>query len=49
MYDVGPATQARYAELVRGRPDRALERPDGRLRTAPFDAGTLAVARALAD
>ena len=49
MYDVGPATQARYAELVRAARTVLWNGPMGVFETPPFDAGTLAVARALAD
>jgi phosphoglycerate kinase len=49
MFDVGPATVARYAELVRASRTVLWNGPMGVFETPPFDAGTLGVARALAD
>ena len=49
MYDVGPTTRARYAEFVRGAKTVLWNGPMGVFETPPFDAGTLAVAHALAD
>ncbi len=49
MYDVGPATVARYAELVRAARTVLWNGPMGVFETPPFDAGTLGVARALAE
>ena len=47
--DVGPETQARYAEIVRGAKTVVWNGPMGVFEMAPFAAGTLAVAHALAD
>ena len=49
MYDVGPVTRTRYAELVRSARTVLWNGPMGVFETPPFDAGTLAVAHALAD
>ena len=49
MFDVGPATVERYAGLVRGARTVLWNGPMGVFETPPFDAGTLGVARALAD
>jgi phosphoglycerate kinase len=49
MFDVGPDTIARYASLVRGAKTVLWNGPMGVFETPPFDAGTLGVARALAD
>jgi phosphoglycerate kinase len=49
MFDVGPATVARYAELVRAAKTVLWNGPMGVFETPPFDAGTLGVARALAE
>jgi phosphoglycerate kinase len=49
MFDVGPATQAKFADLVRGARTVLWNGPMGVFETPPFDAGTLAVARALAE
>ena len=48
MYDVGPATLLRYAELVRSARTVLWNGPMGVFETPPFDTGTLGVARALA-
>ncbi len=37
--DIGPATSAAYAEAIGGGRNRALERPDGRLRAGPVRGG----------
>ena len=47
--DVGPATQARYAAAVRGAKTVVWNGPMGVFEMAPFAAGTLAVAHAMAD
>ncbi len=47
--DVGPETQARYAEAVRGAKTVVWNGPMGVFEMAPFAAGTLAVAHAMAD
>ena len=49
MFDVGPATVARFGELVRSARTVLWNGPMGVFETPPFDAGTLGVARALAD
>ena len=49
MFDVGPATVDRFAELVRSAKTVLWNGPMGVFETPPFDAGTLGVARALAD
>jgi phosphoglycerate kinase len=49
MFDVGPATVERYAELVRSARTVLWNGPMGVFETPPFDAGTLGVARALAE
>ena len=46
--DVGPETQARYAEIVRGAKTVVWNGPMGVFELAPFAAGTLTVAEALA-
>ena len=46
--DIGPETQARYAEIVRGAKTVVWNGPMGVFEMAPFAAGTLAVAEALA-
>ena len=46
--DVGPETQARYAETVRGARTVVWNGPMGVFEMAPFAAGTLAVAHAMA-
>ncbi len=48
MYDVGPRTIARFAELVGSARTVLWNGPMGVFETPPFDAGTLGVARALA-
>jgi 3-phosphoglycerate kinase len=47
--DVGPETQAAYAEAVRGARTVVWNGPMGVFEMAPFAAGTLAVARAMAE
>ena len=47
--DIGPETQARYAETVRGARTVVWNGPMGVFEMAPFAAGTLAVAHAMAD
>ena len=47
--DIGPETQARYAETVRGAKTVVWNGPMGVFEMAPFAAGTLAVAHAMAD
>ena len=47
--DVGPATQARYADIVRAAKTVVWNGPMGVFEMAPFAAGTLAVAHAMAD
>ena len=47
--DVGPETQARFAEIVRGARTVVWNGPMGVFEMAPFAAGTLAVAHAMAD
>ncbi len=49
MYDVGPRTIARFGELVRQAGTVLWNGPMGVFETPPFDAGTLGVAKALAD
>jgi phosphoglycerate kinase len=49
MFDVGPATVERYAALVRAARTVLWNGPMGVFETPPFDAGTLGVARALAE
>jgi phosphoglycerate kinase len=49
MFDVGPDTVVRYADLVRSAKTVLWNGPMGVFETPPFDAGTLGVARALAD
>ena len=49
MFDVGPETVARYAGLVRSAKTVLWNGPMGVFETPPFDAGTLGVARALAE
>ena len=49
MFDVGPATVERYAALVRAAKTVLWNGPMGVFETPPFDAGTLGVARALAE
>ena len=47
--DIGPETQARYAETVRGAKTVVWNGPMGVFEMEPFAAGTLAVAHAMAD
>ncbi|HEX5580400.1 MAG TPA: phosphoglycerate kinase [Gemmatimonadaceae bacterium] len=49
MFDVGPATVEQFAALVRGARTVLWNGPMGVFETPPFDAGTLAVARAMAE
>ncbi|HEY0995555.1 MAG TPA: phosphoglycerate kinase [Gemmatimonadaceae bacterium] len=49
MFDIGPASMEQFAALVRGARTVLWNGPMGVFETPPFDAGTLAVARALAD
>ncbi len=49
MYDIDAATQASYAGLVKSAKTVVWNGPMGVFETPPFDAGTLAVARSLAD
>jgi phosphoglycerate kinase len=49
MFDVGPETVQRYAGLVRSARTVLWNGPMGVFETAPFDAGTLGVAHALAE
>ena len=46
--DIGPDTANKYAEIIRGGRHSCLERTDGGIRVPPFDAGTKAVADAVA-
>jgi phosphoglycerate kinase len=48
-FDVGPATSARYGDIVRAAGTVVWNGPLGVFETPPFDAGTRAVAEALAD
>jgi phosphoglycerate kinase len=49
MYDVGPRTVDAFANEIRGARTVVWNGPMGVFETPPFDAGTLGVARALAD
>jgi phosphoglycerate kinase len=49
MFDVGPRTAARFAEIVTGAKTVLWNGPMGVFETPPFDHGTLAVARAMAE
>lgn len=49
MFDVGPETVRRFGDAVRGARTVLWNGPMGVFETPPFDAGTLGVARALAD
>jgi phosphoglycerate kinase len=49
MYDIGPATSDAFAALVREARTVLWNGPMGVFETSPFDAGTLKMARALAD
>ena len=49
MYDIGPASIEAFAALVRGAKTVLWNGPMGVFEHPPFDAGTLGVARALAD
>jgi phosphoglycerate kinase len=49
MFDVGPQTVERFAAIVRGARTVLWNGPMGVFETPPFDAGTLGVARALAE
>jgi len=48
-YDIGPQTVRAYTELIAGARTIFWNGPMGVFETPPFDAGTLAVARAVAD
>jgi phosphoglycerate kinase len=48
-YDIGPAAATRFATVIAGAGTVVWNGPMGVFETKPFDAGTLAVARALAD
>jgi phosphoglycerate kinase len=48
MFDVGPATAARYTSLIESAKTVVWNGPMGVFETPPFDTGTIAVARALA-
>ena len=48
MYDIGPASVARFAAIIGGAKTVVWNGPMGVFETRPFDAGTLGVARALA-
>jgi phosphoglycerate kinase len=49
MFDVGPATAKAFGEIIRGAKTVLWNGPMGVFETPPFDAGTRAVADALAD
>jgi phosphoglycerate kinase len=49
MYDIGPATGKAFAGLVRQARTVLWNGPMGVFETSPFDSGTLAVAKALAE
>ena len=49
MYDIGPRSVLAFAEIIRGARTVLWNGPMGVFETPPFDAGTLGVARALAD
>lgn len=48
MFDIGPASMAQYADVVRGARTVLWNGPMGVFEQPPYDQGTLAVARALA-
>ena len=48
MFDIGPATQKRFAKELEGAKTVLWNGPMGVFETPPFDAGTAAIARALA-
>jgi phosphoglycerate kinase len=49
MFDIGPASAERFAEVIRGAKTVLWNGPMGVFETPPFDAGTRAVAQALAE
>jgi phosphoglycerate kinase len=49
MFDIGPASAARYADLIRTARTVLWNGPMGVFERPPFDAGTVAVARAMAE
>ena len=49
MFDIGPASGARYADLIRTARTVLWNGPMGVFERPPFDAGTVAVARAMAE
>ncbi len=49
MYDIGPETMASYARAIASAKTVLWNGPMGVFETKPFDAGTLAVARAMAE
>jgi phosphoglycerate kinase len=49
MFDIGPASAARYAALIRTARTVLWNGPMGVFERPPFDAGTVAVARAMAE
>lgn len=49
MYDIGPRSVRAFAEIIRNAKTVLWNGPMGVFETPPFDAGTLGVARALAD
>jgi phosphoglycerate kinase len=49
MYDIGTATMASYARAIASAATVLWNGPMGVFETKPFDAGTLAIARAMAD
>src|SRR6202008_1346196 len=49
MYDIGPASQESYARAIASAKTIIWNGPMGVFETPPFDAGTLAVAKAMAE
>jgi phosphoglycerate kinase len=49
MYDIDPATEAAYAQRIAAAGTVVWNGPMGVFETPPFDHGTLAIARAMAD
>ena len=49
MYDIGPESEKHFAEVIRGAKTVAWNGPMGVFEKPPFDSGTRAVARAMAD
>jgi len=47
--DIGPKTAAKYAEIIGGAKTVVWNGPMGVFETSPFDAGTTAVAHAVAE